>query len=80
MSVLVAVHQLEERDGCQVLGNMAAMDIDGFSLEEVEGSEVEEGEEIPTGEGDGDFSEKQVIFKSSVFVNHLTGWGDNVSV
>ncbi|XP_042364955.1 cdkn1a interacting zinc finger protein 1a [Plectropomus leopardus] len=34
----------KENEGCEALGKLTAMDTDGFSLEEVEGSEMEEGE------------------------------------
>lgn len=44
------------------MGKLTAMDTDGFSLEEVEGSEVEEGEERQRIEEDQDCSEKEVIF------------------
>lgn len=43
------------------MGKLTATDTDGFSLEEVEGSEVEEGEERLRSEEDQDCSEKQVI-------------------
>ncbi|XP_074546398.1 cdkn1a interacting zinc finger protein 1a isoform X2 [Halichoeres trimaculatus] len=52
------VEKLEEQEGCEVLGNLTATDTDGFSLEEVEGSEVEEGEETLRDEGE-DGSERQ---------------------
>lgn len=58
---LLFFYKLQEKEGCEALGKLTAMDTDGFSLEEVEGSEVEEGEERQRGEGDQDYSEKQVI-------------------
>lgn len=57
-SVLV-VYQLQEKEGCEVLAKLTAMDTEGFLLEEEEeeGSEVEERED-----GEQDCFEKQVIF------------------
>ncbi|KAG8010735.1 Cip1-interacting zinc finger protein [Nibea albiflora] len=49
------VEKLQEEEGSEALGKLTAMDTDGFSLEELEGSEVEEGEERQT----SDYSEKQ---------------------
>lgn len=43
------------------MAKLTAMDTDGFSLEEEEGSEVEEGEERQGNEVDQDCSEKQVM-------------------
>lgn len=68
LSVLAVVYQLQEKEGCEALGKLTATDTDGFSLEEVEGSEVEEGEERQRGEGEQDCSEKQVICIKFVFV------------
>ncbi|XP_038590114.1 cdkn1a interacting zinc finger protein 1a [Micropterus salmoides] len=53
------VEKLQEKEGCEALGKLTSMDADGFLLEEVEGIEVEEGEERQTSEGDQDCSEKQ---------------------
>ncbi|XP_068191221.1 cdkn1a interacting zinc finger protein 1a [Antennarius striatus] len=44
------VEKLQEREGCEVLGNLTATDADGFS--------VEEGEEIQLGDGEQIISEK----------------------
>lgn len=52
------VEKLEEQEGCEALANLTATDTDGFSLEEVESSEVEEGEEALRDDGEDD-SEKQ---------------------
>lgn len=41
-----------QETGCEALAKLTAMDTDGFLLEEEEGSEVEEEEEIPGNEGD----------------------------
>ncbi|TKS84412.1 Zinc finger protein 1 [Collichthys lucidus] len=49
------VEKLQEEEGSEALGKLTAMDTDGFLLEELEGSEVEEGEERQT----SDCSEKQ---------------------
>ncbi|XP_030291706.1 cdkn1a interacting zinc finger protein 1a isoform X1 [Sparus aurata] len=51
------MEKLQEKEGCEALGKLTAMDTEGFSLEEVEGSEEEE--EGETSEGDQDCSEKQ---------------------
>lgn len=51
------VEKLQEEEGCEALGKLTSMDSDGFSLEEVEGGEVEE-ERQPV-EGDQDCTEKQ---------------------
>lgn len=59
MSTFDTIFQLQEKEGCEALGKLTAMDTEGFSLEEVEGSEEEE--EGETSEGDQDCSEKQVI-------------------
>lgn len=53
------VEKLQEKEGCEALGKLTAMDTDGFTLDEVEDSEVEEGEERQTNEGDQYCSEKQ---------------------
>lgn len=50
------------------MGKLTAMDTEGFSLEEVEGSEVEEEEEGQMSEGDQDCSEKQVICTVKIFI------------
>lgn len=61
MLLLLTVYQLQEKEGCDALGKLTATDTDGFTLEEVEDSEVEEGEERQANEGDQDCSDKQVI-------------------
>ncbi|XP_023275322.1 cip1-interacting zinc finger protein [Seriola lalandi dorsalis] len=54
------MEKLQEKEGCEALAKLTAMDTDGFSLdEEEEGSEVEEGEERQRNEEDQDCSEKQ---------------------
>lgn len=58
------------------MGKLTAIDTDGFSLEEVEGSEVEEAEERQRNEEDQDCSEKQVIcilfvIPSNVMINNI---------
>ncbi|XP_029025333.1 cdkn1a interacting zinc finger protein 1a [Betta splendens] len=53
------VDKLQEKEGGDALGNLTVMDKDGFLLEEEEGSEVEEGEDSPSNEGDQDCFEKQ---------------------
>ncbi|GAA6217147.1 cip1-interacting zinc finger protein isoform X2 [Lates japonicus] len=53
------VEKLQQKEGCEALAKLTAMDTDGFSLEEEEGSEVEEGEERERNEVDQDCSEKQ---------------------
>ncbi|XP_018518467.1 cdkn1a interacting zinc finger protein 1a isoform X2 [Lates calcarifer] len=53
------VEKLQQKEGCEALAKLTAMDTDGFSLEEEEGSEVEEGEERQGNEVDQDCSEKQ---------------------
>ncbi|XP_073333947.1 cdkn1a interacting zinc finger protein 1a isoform X2 [Pagrus major] len=53
------MEKLQEKEGCETLGKLTAMDTEGFSLEEVEGSEVEEEEEEQRREGDQDCSETQ---------------------
>ncbi|XP_035524382.1 cdkn1a interacting zinc finger protein 1a [Morone saxatilis] len=53
------VEKLQEKEGCEVLGKLTAMDTDGFSLEEVEGNEVEERGERETSEEDHECFEKQ---------------------
>lgn len=44
------------------MAKLTTMDTDGFSLEEEEGSEVEEGDDRLRSEGDHDYTDKQVIF------------------
>ncbi|XP_070706824.1 cdkn1a interacting zinc finger protein 1a [Pempheris klunzingeri] len=53
------VEKLQEKEGCQALGKLTAMDADGFLLEEAESSEVEEGEEGQGNEEDQDCTERQ---------------------
>lgn len=53
------MEKLQEQEGCEALGNLTATDTDGFSLDEVECSEVEEGEETQREEGDQEGSEEQ---------------------
>ncbi|XP_059214102.1 cdkn1a interacting zinc finger protein 1a [Centropristis striata] len=57
------VEKLQEQEGCESLGKLTAMDTDGFSLEEVEGSEVEEEEERPMNEKDEWSFLKEVTLK-----------------
>lgn len=59
--MLASADQLQEKEGCEALGKLTTMDPDGFLLEEIEGSEMEEEEESQRSEGDKDCSEKQVI-------------------
>nr|XP_046231299.1 cdkn1a interacting zinc finger protein 1a [Scatophagus argus] len=54
-----ALEKLHEKEGYEALGKLTAMDADGFSLEEVEDSEVEEGEGRQRSEGDLACSENQ---------------------
>lgn len=61
-SVLVIVYQLQEKEDCEALAKLTAMNKDGFLLEEEEGSEVEEDEDRQSNEGDQDCFEKRVIF------------------
>ncbi|XP_019937789.2 cdkn1a interacting zinc finger protein 1a [Paralichthys olivaceus] len=51
------MEKLQEKEGCEALAKLTAMDTDGFSLEE--DSEVEEEEEKRRNEEDQDLSEKQ---------------------
>ncbi|XP_071321299.1 cdkn1a interacting zinc finger protein 1a [Trachinotus anak] len=53
------MEKLQEKEGCEALAKLTAMDTDGFPLDEEEGSEVEEGEGRQRNEGDQDCSEKQ---------------------
>lgn len=62
--VLAAVDQLQEKEGSEALGKLTATDTDGFSLEELEGSEAEEEEVAQRKEGDQDCTETQVICQS----------------
>ncbi|TDH02069.1 hypothetical protein EPR50_G00169570 [Perca flavescens] len=57
------LEKLQEQEGCETLGKLTAMDTDGFSLEEVEGSEVEEGEKRQINEQDDWSSLKEVTLK-----------------
>lgn len=63
--MLAAVDQLQEKEGSDALGKLTATDTDGFSLEEVEGSEAEEEEVAQRREGDQDCTETQVICERS---------------
>ncbi|KAG7232408.1 hypothetical protein INR49_008897 [Caranx melampygus] len=49
----------QEKEGCEVLAKLTAMDTDGFSLDEEEGSEAEEVEERQRSEEDQDCADKQ---------------------
>lgn len=44
-SLLAAVNQLQEKEGSEALGKLTGTDTDGFSLEELEDSETEEGQQ-----------------------------------
>lgn len=62
VSILLFFYQHQENEGSEALSKLTAMDTDGFSLEEEEGSEVEEGEGRQRKDEDQDSSEKQVDF------------------
>ncbi|XP_060937861.1 cdkn1a interacting zinc finger protein 1a [Limanda limanda] len=53
------MEKLQEKDGCEGLAKLTAMDTEGFSLEGEQNSEVEEEEERQRNEEDPDSSEKQ---------------------
>lgn len=57
------LEKLQENEGCEALGKLTAMDADGFSLEEVEGGEVEEVEERQRNEQDDWPFPKEVTLK-----------------
>lgn len=57
------LEKLQENEGCEALGKLTAMDADGFSLEEVEGGEVEEVEERHRNEQDDWPFPKEVTLK-----------------
>lgn len=57
------VEKLQEQEGCEALGKLTAVDTDGFLLEEVEGSEVEEGDERQMNEQDDWSSLNEVTLK-----------------